>query len=316
MPASSELWFASTAQEWKTIYLAQNTRLSHLTLADYIDDPGRFDIVTSRTEKNSLCQAYLSCAWGFSWDFVQYCAMQRRSPQLWNASLLTSRRDEVIKKLNYFRFNAESVLSSSPELLMQLENIYLHLHVSLSDIQIFAGIEGRQQSSEMYSSIQTWAKSETARTAVWHAGQVLRAARLLPQGHLQGALAIMLYQASLVLWAYGLWYNHFKTQNTMPSDVFEPQVCLDDAETVGVRRFTQMGSGLPCLTFISYDDGAPGGGTVTLSDHEAVLDIMMAALKGQATQGDNRPVLVNKLIHILARLRESTEGTGEQQEGL
>ncbi|KAI5460926.1 hypothetical protein BGZ63DRAFT_425390 [Mariannaea sp. PMI_226] len=280
--------------------------------ADYIDDPGLFDVMTSRNDTASICQAFLSCAWSLSWDLIQYGAMQRRSPQLWNASLLTSRRDELIKKLNSFRFNTESILSNSPGLVMQLENIYLHLHVSVSDVQIFAGIEGRQRSSEIYPLIETWAKSEAARTAVWYAGQILRATRLLPRGQLQGPLAIMLYQASLVLWVYGLWCGHCETQNPMPSEAPKPRVYLDDAETVGVRRFTQLGSGLPCLTFRSYDESTPDDGQIPLSDHETVLDIILTEFTERSTQGENRSILVNKLMHILARLRESTEGTTEQ----
>lgn len=79
----------------------------------------------------------------------------------------------------------------------------MYLHAPLDDIQRFAGKHGEDDAHHALLALQPWrAARPIARTAIWHAGQVLRAARSVPPYQLRGADTIMVYYAALTLWAY------------------------------------------------------------------------------------------------------------------
>lgn len=79
----------------------------------------------------------------------------------------------------------------------------MYLHAPLDDIQRFAGKHGEDDAHHALRALQPWrAATPIARTAIWHAGQVLRAARSVPPYQLRGADTIMVYYAALTLWAY------------------------------------------------------------------------------------------------------------------
>lgn len=302
MPSSSELWFAKTSQEWKRIYLSQNTQQSPMTIANYLHDPGLLDAIESKSDVIPLCRAFLSCAWRMSWEIIQMNAVQLTAPKRRNNLIMTSRLEELVKLLCKFQLSTERVASSSPDIVMVLETVRLHLHVSLDDILVFAGIEGPDRSRAIYPSVQAWAGDEPSRKAAWHAGQILRSARLLPGQWLQGSLAMMLYHAGLVLWVYGALC--VKGNPHVFRDV--PKVLIDHPDSTSVQRFIQLGHGLPCITGLSRDGGDLTSGTFFLSDSEAVMDIIEATFRGQFV-GSNRPLLVDKLIQIVTGLRDSSK---------
>ena len=99
------------------------------------------------------------------------------------------------------------------------EMFALALHVDLNQLQSFAGKAGEEEARRASAHFLHqdgernggasgggggWVRSEDARYAVWHAGQVFRRARELPPTGLRGFNAMAVYFASLTLWVYGL----------------------------------------------------------------------------------------------------------------
>ncbi|KAK3500725.1 hypothetical protein B0T13DRAFT_228602 [Neurospora crassa] len=105
------------------------------------------------------------------------------------------------------------------------EMFMVALHVDLNQLQSYAGKAGEEETrrasayflhQDPYSGTGGegngrggtngggWVRSTDARYAVWHAGQVFRAARALPPTGLRGFNAMAVYFASLTLWVYGL----------------------------------------------------------------------------------------------------------------
>ncbi|KAK1783800.1 hypothetical protein QBC45DRAFT_455966 [Copromyces sp. CBS 386.78] len=107
------------------------------------------------------------------------------------------------------------------------EMFSLALHVDLNQLQSFAGKAGEEEARRASAHFLHqdhypgtgregnggaggagggggWVRSTDARYAVWHAGQVFRAARGLPPTGLRGFNAMAVYFASLTLWVYGL----------------------------------------------------------------------------------------------------------------
>ena len=80
----------------------------------------------------------------------------------------------------------------------------LFLHTSLDDVQRFAGKEGESGARDIVPAMREWCFSKDARIAIWHAGQVLRAARSFKCTKLRGFHAVAVYFSALTLWVYGL----------------------------------------------------------------------------------------------------------------
>jgi hypothetical protein len=64
---------------------------------------------------------------------------------------------------------------------MILNVLLMNLHVSIDDLQLFAGREGEEQAKKIYPTLQQWVEGRDARQTLWHAGQVLREAMLFPR---------------------------------------------------------------------------------------------------------------------------------------
>jgi hypothetical protein len=92
----------------------------------------------------------------------------------------------------------------SPQEKMILNLLLMNLHVSINDLQLFAGKEGEEQVKKIYPTLQQWVEGRDARQALWHVGQVLREARLFPRNHLKDFYAVAVHCACLTLWAYGV----------------------------------------------------------------------------------------------------------------
>ncbi|KAJ1323511.1 DNA binding [Microdochium nivale] len=223
LPCSDELWAAPNKDRWKALYLTTQQQqqtspaafssaspYTHsITLSDYLDNP-TFHLPTDILTASS---AYLGVVWRLAWEFMQLASMQKRArqPQRWNSHLLSSRHEELVKLLGRFRLSLDDVpptVSNSICMvtMMRAEHIAVHIHVPFEDIMRFAGMEGAEQSRIAYVTVVEWVRTEAARKAVWHAGQILRCARTAHKLKVQGPMAVIVFHASLILWVYGLVY--------------------------------------------------------------------------------------------------------------
>lgn len=305
LPASAELWSASSPQQWKDAMLSRSA-LRRLSLLDYLDDPGTISSPGVDAEATLSKQAFLSCAWSLSWEHIQMSSLQRARPRRWNALVMTTRRDELAKLLNHFHISMDassaSASASSLELMVRLELIQLHLNTPFEDLQTFAGIEGPEQARAIQPAVIDWAHSEAARKAVWHAGQVVRMTRQLPPGTIRGFTAIMLYHASLAFWVYGLASERAGAQEWAGTPGGQGSyVWLDEPDGLPLQRFIQLGSGCPCIHGMAEDGTVEA---VQLTHPDRVLEAVLAALRANF-EGAPRPLLVDKLIQLMMGLQRS-----------
>lgn len=125
----------------------------------------------------------------------------------------------------------------------------MHIHVSVEEVQRFAGKHGESEARRAYSSLEIWATTEGSRSAVWHAGQVLRAGRRVPSFMFRGFDSLVVYHATLVLWAYGVLLEAAKRKNKTTRNLNlesnDTQVYLDGPRTDTVQRFLDLGIGRP-----------------------------------------------------------------------
>jgi hypothetical protein len=304
LPSSHDLWSASNPEQWKALFLSQ-ANVPSITLGDCLDDP---ELITkgqtlAQVATNSL--ACLSVAWRLTWEYLQLSSLRTNRPRRWNGLLMESRQEELLKLLNHFRICMDSPSLEGQEIVMRIEIILLHIHMPFEDIQIFAGMEGPEQARAVYPIIVNWVKAETARKAVWHAGQIIRVAKLLPQAPIWGPIAIMLYHASLALWVYGLLSEDGAATRPLSTPRPAQNVWLDDKDDVSLQRFLQFGRGNPCIRGISGSEIHTGGSEEVCLFHPDEVMKTIAGIMRVNHHDNTRPPLVENLIQLISELQKS-----------
>lgn len=315
---------AKTAQEWAAI---MGTKLSLErgpipSLCGCLENlPAMFEL-QNHLDMRLCVYLVLSTIWSLVYSYRGRLASTRTLTPLHThggALVTNAQYQEAMALLHNVRSDAATFeVELDPTALLAFEHCCMHLHVSLEDIQVLAGRDGVEETRKMLQSSRDWFGRSEARLGVWHAGQVLSAAKRLPAGHLRESLAISLYHASLVFWAYAviaacnkrvveLGNNH----NAARSDAL---VAMDHDHNVEVQRFLHAGIGKPAITAtrgarsrsIEHSEDRESI-LIPLSDGRSVAQNMIAVLRDRATEGmKHSPLLIDKLCELLHSLGEAT----------
>lgn len=194
---------------------------------------------------------------------------------------------------------------------MMKELFMMNLHVSFDELQLFAGKEGNEEAQRVYPLLKTWFENRKSRQAVWHAGQVIRAALAFPPNQLRDFYAVALYHASLAVWVYGMLSlgssrsRTRKNENINLNGTVENEIVyLDGEDTVEARRFIAISRGIPAIHELpSQSQGrqeeGEGIGFARLDDPKAVMEVVIGILTKNCTAGNSG---LAPLIENLAQL--------------
>ncbi|KAL1905777.1 hypothetical protein Sste5344_008453 [Sporothrix stenoceras] len=308
-PASEAMWGAATAEQWKQLYLDANSARSEdmmpATLPAFLEHPEAFLAAhRGRVDMGVVCSTFLSCAWGLTWEYVQMRVLQREMAattpttmsllpgRRWNALAMGARQDEILQLVQSFRLATASLSVPDPTLAMRTELVLMHTHTVLEQVQLFAGMEGRDQARAVHPVIVEWVVSEAARTSLWHAGQIMRGARLLARGVVSGPTAVMVYHAGLTLWIYG------SVAASLPGGHDGEDVLLDVDASPSLQRFFVHGQGRPCIS-------SENGEVIALSRPDSVMAVVAGLFRrnhGKAA----RPHMVESLIQLLDEIQRAS----------
>lgn len=183
----------------------------------------------------------------------------------------------------------------------------MHLHVNFDSIQRFAGQFGESEARREYPRVRDWSLNKEARASIWHAGQLLRAARLVLPFQLRGFDSLAIYHAILVLWVFGLLRcgeQHREEVTRPPDGRLDSLVTLDGPETESVKAFIARGIGQPGLTLNSV---GPAGENITvfcqLASPRLVMDVGRQVFDNNFPGAtDNLPPLVDNLRNLIRDL--------------
>jgi hypothetical protein len=307
LPAPLELWLAGSAAEWKRLYQAnaglETTRIPSLT--ECVANPDLVHDSRTLIDLTFSCSSFLYAMWGMVWEYRRLTRLFHTGTNgstLWDNRLsLMTRYQELIKAFDYYRVSYEN------ESVLLLEVILMHLHMSMEDIQRFCGLEGAEDLQVVQASIHEWASSKTARSAVWHAGQVLRHSKRLPALHLRDFHAISLFHASLAFWSLGLAERIFargqgsSKQAASPIADLRHAIHLDEDETSATYRYITMGRGVPAIRHSNAETTV-----VLLSNLRGTMTAVMELM----ALGDSEPTmpnspLVENLLHVMLHIRDT-----------
>ncbi|KAJ4374151.1 hypothetical protein N0V83_002892 [Neocucurbitaria cava] len=294
LPSSNNLWQAKSAVTWKAAYLdTASTAAKRPSAIDCLLD------LKHLSQHDHASATYLYMTWGMVWEYHSMNALSVKSHAKANSNslILSSRYQELTKQLDDFRVGSPP-LSKSLEVTLEL--MFVHLNAPLDDIQLFAGIEGQEEARGAYPVLRDWTKSVSARQALWHAGQILRAAEGLPKALLCNFNAIAVYHAGLILWGYGFIKRSSATETT-PAEIPQTPVVLNGDDFLSSRRFITLNRGLPSIR-------SPGSqATTSLNDVPGVMDVLIQLLRATHGAVEACPPLVGNLVHLLEGLRAATK---------
>ncbi|KAG9256746.1 uncharacterized protein F5Z01DRAFT_487176 [Emericellopsis atlantica] len=305
LPAPTELWTAESAERWQLAMHRTNSQ--DLSIFDLLDDPSYLNKHRDAIDFDIAGGSVLSLVWMLAWELTRITTLQKQRPRRFNALIIMSRLDELLKLLGSLRITLQPDMASSPELAMRFEIIHLHLHMPFEDIETFAGKHGIDQARTVYPSVREWAKSESARRAMHHAGRIIRASRLLAKGLIQGPEAIMVYYASLAFWVYGLLLERplggGLSDNGAPSVPRSTEdVYLDGDDDAAISSFIEFEAGRPCIRWCDADDGdARSLHGVYLDNPAMTLEVVIQTIE-RNFQGAQMAHLPSKLIKLVREL--------------
>jgi len=336
LPAARDLWRAPTAEAWRDVCLSKPHQPLDTDgvvipkVAELLHCLSTVDTLGSLVDLDLCYSTLLHAFWNMVTAYREsvkfYHQMgaetairgQNATRRLW----IESQQQDVYRDICSITNHMPA--SPNAELHLLAELLKMTLHISLEELQIFAGKHGEAEAQHMSSRLEnTWMHSSDARYAVWHAGQVLRCARLMPPASIRGFNAMAVYFASLALWVYGTLsdsqadhgvdgtglgeiYDNIdltgRHQHPLRPQLAPPVavavISVDGEETRETTAFLQLNRGLPGLR-CPEDDPANAmglGGIVPLSNSGMVLDIAKKVLR------DNFPVLSEPLPPLVVSL--------------
>lgn len=203
-----------------------------------------------------------------------------------------------------------------------LHLVLMNLHLSLDDLQLFSGKEGEQQARRVLGNLRAWAHSVAGRQALWHAGQVLRYAKLFPSGHLKDFYAVAVHHAALAFWTFGVVTRASGGPPGRSMTVMETvaaghhgrdgPVHLDGVVSGAVNHFIGYGQGRPVI------EGPAAGqmsGTAAvqagLGDPKGCMGVAQQVLRANFNDGKVvLPPIVENMCQILKQLGDAAWAVG------
>jgi hypothetical protein len=126
------------------------------------------------------------------------------------------------------------------------ELILLHLNAAYYEISAYSGRGTPEDAQAAKPYVEWWFRSQKARQAISHAGQIFRHARALQPGTLTDISVIALYHATETMWVWGLLQ---RTESLAANASSEASlVALDGDENPTVTKFLRLSRGQPGVT--------------------------------------------------------------------
>lgn len=311
LPASRELWMAKSAAVWKELYLAKVPSIrKKFTFMNALEDPESLQSMADYIDIHLCSMTLLHGYWSQIWALGESKKFYPASRTTHHLSLITSHR-ELYRDLTDLSERMPSLTRNSAVAALLSEFFMMILHVSPEDLQRFAGKSGEDEARDAYTLFKTWTQTSESRAAIWHAGQVLRAARRMMPTQLRGFNAIALYFASLTLWVYGLATSTDLASLSgvpdrtilgfsSPSTKRHVEIILNEVETSQLSGYKSSGKGIPGIMGLDLDRMtlfAP------LTDTDKILGIVRDIYRSNFPIAEGAlPPLVANLVKLLKEL--------------
>ncbi|KAK8232707.1 hypothetical protein HDK77DRAFT_494303 [Phyllosticta capitalensis] len=321
LPAAREIWLAPSPSAWRVAHLAavRGPGPIHNSLRDLLTKPDRINLLPGDADQTLSLSVFVAGIAALVWDHRKQVSITEDGAgdddpkaHLW----IQSRRQDLYQMLQ----NAQSINPSLPAVqALFSEFLMMNLHVSLEDVQRFAGKFGEDEAQRSHVGLDRWSKQRQARTAIWHAGQVLRAARNVPPYQLRGFDSIATYYATLTIWVFGVLHCSARKRNhplsEMSGDAFgscsaaqmlDGAACpihLDGPSSQDTIAFVACNRGRATLRLLDHPLDVIGT-SHDIMDLPRVMDVGIQVLEGNYPDSskDDLPPLILSLRKLMQDL--------------
>ncbi|KAK3680733.1 hypothetical protein LTR37_021088 [Vermiconidia calcicola] len=323
LPAAHSLWAARTSQEWRMIYMSSMAvNKPAASLADHVRGALYFAIRPPSAAARVEMRSDLLLLYGL-WSMVWNCQLF----QSWmtTGDLRIDPRELLsftpfsllIKALNALRDEIGFSETDQSEKFLVLNYLNLALYAPLRCLPTFAGKDDKTEAQKVYLTLQQWTSNREGRESIWYAGQILRNARVIPKSQLQGFFAVVIYQASLTLWAFAIVIGARRKRagplpdtNIMSEDQSGPALMLDGSVTGGLEGFLAMGDGVPAVSraalHMSDTNLVP-----VLFNPGAIMQASIGMLKARSAPRDHTlSRFVESLVQLMDDLSKAAQSLG------
>lgn len=218
LPASVASWRAQSAQEWQDCCCAAQGNAQLPSFVQCLCSVEHLGLIRESIDIDMALYVVLIGHWCMVYEYRQLDSTvkaQVSDNPAWNAALLASSKCRELRQLldNSQAAVDDWAVQVPWEVQMLAELVRMNLCVPFEDLQLLAGKEGNEEARRVYPSLKLWYQSADARQAMWHAGQILRAARQSfrtdtakrTNGYsLRDFHTVAIYHAGLAFWVYGL----------------------------------------------------------------------------------------------------------------
>ncbi|KAJ4009023.1 hypothetical protein NW752_008973 [Fusarium irregulare] len=304
LPASKELWYAKTAKDWKHAYLRREA--GHVkrapSVGDLIRDLNLLAENRHRLDVQLSAAVYLQAFWLLILEYRNLCSSCRTRSYTQDEygganSLLDARRHQLLQDLQTFKTTTMNWPEITAQERLLLNQLMMGLHISMDDLQLFAGKEGDEQAHRAFPVLQQWVESIDSRAAIWHAGQVLRFAKLFPSAQLKNFYAVGVHHAALAIWTYGVIKRAGNGQGVSSQ---QEKIYIDGPESMSIQRYITLGQGVPAIRGPNSRNGASEAAIENpKACMEAIHEIMQANFGGANKMA---PAIVENLCVLIRQL--------------
>lgn len=253
VPHSKELWDAQSAHEWKSLYLALRPlgqQEQPPTLIELLAEPIKLRTLGNsydlRLVRTCLIYAVSAMVRRYRQDKIVFASNTVGATH--GHSLADEVQHQTILRI------LDDIRASCDECLPPVEEdsvmhlISMHLLAPFDQIELVAGKEGPMEVQRVYPHLQAWISTLPARQAVWHASQVLRSLREIPDVQLSHFDVIAAYHAGLCMWVYGVLLQETEQHQAMTlASLKQEEVILDAGESIQSQRWISHDRGVPVI---------------------------------------------------------------------
>jgi hypothetical protein len=314
LPACQELWSARSAEAWKRAYLGKDLRIASLpSLNVSVNDFAGVLEYTDELDTDLTALVILSALTSQTFQYSQRSRARRYSTQR-NADLLVSSLyQENIDRLESFKatFSDWGRKGLEPATQILYERQLMDLHACIEDLQYLAGKEGATLRQNVVPELARWVRAKEGRLAVWHAGQILAAAKGLCNSTLREGSAVAIFHAALVLWAFGI-LSEKEVSHTFGrsssglnnGQAVEKEVQMNGPGGAAVQQFLLLARGRPVIS--SWHTGEAemviDDQNVSLYCTKRVVATMVEALRATHASARYETVLLTHLSELIQAL--------------
>lgn len=317
VPAAEALWTAASPGEWRDLYTSLEwsqplpsiaASLHNISLKSNIIDVDLTDLV--------LLYGFWPQIWALKNTQTLHNRRQDARPlsessNSWFACQYESIYTELQKSQQ--RFLQRTQCKARDEGVLISEILMMLLHMPDADLQCLAGKLGASEAHRAFMRLRKdWFSTREARCAVWHAGQVFRAARSLQPALIRGFYATAVYKATLCLWAYGIIQREQDSIQSADLEIVMPldqsPIVLDSPATPSRKAFIDFAQGLPVLTCITSTSRTD----VSLTDHKQVMEAARGVLRNKFSPNlthHSAPASSPLIVHLESILKDLGEIT-------